>query len=104
MARPFPQPGPVVGLAYRELQRAASGSLEQILPFGSIHELPRPWEPESCPAKLRGEIWAWLDQVVDWLNTEYCWDPDGLIPTCWPHHPHLVHEIAVLADQRRIAG
>ena len=54
--------------------------------------------------KLRGEIWAWLDEVVDWLNTDYCWDPDGLIPACWPHHPHLVHEIAVLADQRRIAG
>jgi len=104
MARPFPQPGPLVGLAYRELQLAANGKLDQILPRGDLHELPRPWEPESCPAKLRGEIWAWLDQVVDWLNTEYCWDPDGLIPTCWPHHPHLVHELAVLADQRRIAG
>ena len=43
-------------------------------------------------------------QVVDWLNTDYCWDPDGLIPACWPHHPHLVHELAVLADQRRLAG
>jgi hypothetical protein len=66
--------------------------------------LPRPWEPECCPPKLRGEIWAWLDEVVDWLNTEYCWDPDGLIPACWPHHPHLVHELVVLADQRRLAG
>jgi hypothetical protein len=104
MARPFPQPGALVGLAFRELRLAASGTLEQSLPFGDLYELPRPWEPESCPAMLRGEIWAWLDQVVDWLNTDYCWDPDGLIPTCWPHHPHLVHEIAVLADQRRIAG
>jgi hypothetical protein len=25
-------------------------------------------------------------------------------PPCWPQHPHLVHEIAVLADQRRRAG
>ena len=104
MARPFPQPGPLVGLAYRELQQAANGTLEQILPLGDIRELPRPWEPESCPASLRGEIWAWLDQVVDWLNTDYCWDPDGLIPACWSHHPHLVHVIAVLADQRRIVG
>jgi hypothetical protein len=23
---------------------------------------------------------------------------------CWPHHPHLVHEIAVLTDQRHRAG
>jgi hypothetical protein len=27
-----------------------------------------------------------------------------VIPGCWPQHPHLVHEIAVLADQRRRAG
>lgn len=27
-----------------------------------------------------------------------------MIPTCWPDHPHLVHEIAVLADQRRRAS
>ena len=27
-----------------------------------------------------------------------------MIPACWPQHPHLVHEIAVLADQRRRAG
>ena len=26
------------------------------------------------------------------------------IPDCWPMHPHLVHEIAVVADQRRRAG
>jgi hypothetical protein len=26
------------------------------------------------------------------------------LPACWPQHPHLVHEIAVLADQRRRAG
>ena len=27
-----------------------------------------------------------------------------MIPRCWPNHPHLVHEIAVLADQRHHAG
>ena len=32
------------------------------------------------------------------------WDASTVIPSCWPHHPHLVHEIAVLADQRRKAG
>ncbi|QLQ16338.1 MAG: hypothetical protein HZY73_12510 [Micropruina sp.] len=33
------------------------------------------------------------------------WDHTaGLIPPCWPLHPHLVHEIAVLADQRRRAS
>ena len=46
----------------------------------------------------------WLDAVVDWLVTEYVWDVTDTIPACWPQHPHLVHEIAVLADQRRRAG
>jgi hypothetical protein len=31
-------------------------------------------------------------------------DVADVIPLCWPQHPHLVHEIAVLADQRRRAG
>jgi hypothetical protein len=41
---------------------------------------------------------------VTWLNHEYVWDVADVIPPCWPQHPHLVHEIAVLADQRRRAG
>jgi len=45
-----------------------------------------------------------LDGVVIWLNHDYTWDPDAMIPPCWPQHPHLVHEIAALADQRRRAG
>jgi hypothetical protein len=36
--------------------------------------------------------------------TEYVWDVGAMIPVCWPQHPHLVYEIAVLADQRRRAG
>jgi hypothetical protein len=38
------------------------------------------------------------------LVTEYVWEVADAIPACWPQHPHLVHEIAVLADQRRRAG
>ena len=47
---------------------------------------------------------SWLDDVVIWLNHEYVWDVVAMIPACWPKHPHLVHEIAVLADLRRRAG
>jgi hypothetical protein len=43
-------------------------------------------------------------EVVDWLISEYVWEAADTIPACWPQHPHLVHEIAVLADQRRRAG
>ena len=105
MARPFPQPGPLVGLAYRELQQAANGTLDQILAprrlFMSCRGRGnRNLARRSCAARSG----PGSTEVVDWLNTDYCWDPDGLIPACWPHHPHLVHEIAMLADQRRIAG
>ena len=44
-----------------------------------------------------------MDAVVAWLNVEYSWDVAEMVPACWPKHPHLVHEIAVLADQRRRA-
>ena len=37
-------------------------------------------------------------------GVEYVWEPANTMPACWPQHPHLVHEIAVLADQRRRAG
>lgn len=63
-------------------------------------------DPPTCRKRqLRKELWQWLEDVVTWSNTEYVWDPTaGRIPPCWPQHPHLVHEIAVLADQRRRAG
>lgn len=51
-------------------------------------------------------MWLWLDQVVEWINSEYVWEASGgaCIPDCGPLHPHLVHELAVVADQRRRAG
>ena len=75
--------------------------------LGNHALLPRPWEPATCDDPgLRHELWQWLDAVVIWLNHDYTWDAQqgGMIPACWPQHPHLVHEIAVLADQRRRAG
>lgn len=44
--------------------------------------------------------------MAEWINTEYVWEASGgaSIPDCWPLHPHLVHELAVVADQRRRAG
>lgn len=101
----FPDPGPLLRLAYRELSIAANGTKEQTKALGDIRLLPRPWDPATCrKPELREQLWAWLDAVVTWLNAEYVWDVDGAVPACWPRHPHLVHEIAVLADQRRRAG
>lgn len=68
-------------------------------------DLPRPWEPASCTSfGLHGELVSWLGEVARWVNTQHTWDPDATIPSCWPFHPHLVHDLAVLADHRRRAG
>ncbi|GAB2863301.1 hypothetical protein [Nocardioides pacificus] len=105
MVVPFPTPGEQVRLAYRELHIAINGTEEQKKNLGMPALLPRPWEPATClGAELRNQLWEWLEDVVIWLNREYAWDVYGLIPGCWPLHPHLVHEVAVLADQRRRAG
>ena len=104
LARPFPAPGPLVLAAYRDLATAAHGRPEEVAALGDQSRLPRPWDPPTCRGELRAQVWAWLDAVVAWVNVEYTWEVTAAVPGCWPRHPHLVHEIAVLADQRRRAG
>ena len=104
---PFPPPDSVeLKKAYRNLYLSANGTDADKKRLGNPANLPRPWDPASCTnPTLRRELWAWLDDFVIWFNHEYVWDHNaGMIPACWPQHPHLVHEIAVLADQRRRAG
>ena len=106
MIEPFPRPGRRIEHAYTELELAAGGGTkQQQSALGDPRLLARPWDPATCvDPTLRAEVWQWLEQVVAWLNHEYVWDAEAMIPTCWPHHPHLVHELAVLADLRRRAG
>lgn len=105
LARPFPSPGRLITLAYRELDLALNGDDAERRASGDPSKLLRPWDPGSIEdPPMRAELWEWLEAVVEWVNTEHVWDPCHLVPPCWPAHPHLVHEIAVLADQRRKAG
>ncbi|MGV1009943.1 MAG: hypothetical protein ACOYBY_15235 [Dermatophilaceae bacterium] len=105
MIQGFPAPGRRVEHAYRELDIALYGTTDEKKVLGSPRVLPRPWDPPTClDPELREQLWEWLDRVVAWLNREYVWDVAGMIPACWPRHPHLVHEVAVLADLRRRAG
>ncbi|MGD8202168.1 hypothetical protein ACQE98_16135 [Ornithinimicrobium sp. W1679] len=105
LARPFPAPGPLIVHAYRELDIALHGDDAARKAVGHPSKLPRPWDPGSIQdPPMRAELWEWLEAVVEWVNSEHVWDPSHLVPPCWPTHPHLVHEIAVLADQRRKAG
>lgn len=106
LALPFPKPGSGLLIAYRELDIAMNGSDSARKALGDdLAALPRPWLPDTLTApRLRTELWDWLEQVVDWLNTEYVWETSTTIPPCWVLHPHLVHEIPVLADLRYKAG
>jgi hypothetical protein len=101
----FPMPGVLVEGAYKRLQTVSDApETVQRVDLG-IPLMPRPWDPPTCrDPLLRAELWDWLERVVIWLNHEYVWDTEGMIPACWVHHPHLVHDLAVVADRRRRAG
>jgi len=104
---PFPTPNSKeLRKAYNDLYLAVNGDEAAKKRVGNPTKLPRPWDPPTCTKpELRRELWAWLEEFVIWFNHEYVWDHNvGMIPACWPQHPHLVHEIAVVADQRRRAG
>lgn len=103
---PFPRPGRRIEHASSELDLAAgSGTREQQKTLGDPRLLARPWDPASCVnPNPRAEVWQWLEQFVAWLNHEYVWDVEAMVPPCWPYHPRLVHEFAVLADLRCRAG
>jgi hypothetical protein len=79
LVQPFPAPGQLVALAYRELDRAATGTPEQIRALGDARLLPRPWEPASCSTpQLRQQLWCWLEEVVEWLVAEYAAERLGI--------------------------
>ncbi|HET7477103.1 MAG TPA: hypothetical protein VFJ97_13910 [Dermatophilaceae bacterium] len=105
MVNQFPMPGRRLEQAYRELAIVLDGTDEQKQALGDPWLLPRPWDPDTLThAPLRRELWDWLEAFTIWLNVDYVWDVSGMIPACWPDHPHLVRELAVLADQRRRAA
>jgi hypothetical protein len=104
MALPFPAPPAEV---VEELDRAARLSRVEAPERTESLELgllQRPWDPPSCRPELRVLIYRWLDDVVGWLNEEYVWRTHRVVPPCWPEHPHIVHELAVVAVLRREAG
>ena len=100
----FPAPPRLVAKAYSKLQVLQTGSDEEIRSLGPLELLERPWDPERCGPATRRQLWDWVDDVAAWVNHEYGWGVERLIPPCWPAHPHISHELPVLADQRYTAG
>ena len=104
---PFPRPPVAVAEALNDLAIVRSGDDDAIAELGgpaAVHGLPRPWDPTTCSIELREHLWEWLDEVAGWVNHEYAWRSTSLIPPCWPRHPHLARELAVLACLRAAAG
>ena len=103
LVRPYPMPeGQLIREAYWDLHTDENGDGAER--SDEDLQLPRPWDIATCTdPDLRRDVWEWYEQFVTWFNHEYVWDPAaGMIPPCWPRHPHLVHDIGVLADQRRM--
>jgi len=101
MVRPFPQPGPLIRAAMEQLQLATVQPPIDEIEWRQLARLPRPWDPASCTGQVRSETWEWLDLVAMWVNEQHLWNVTRPgIPECWPEHPHLVHDLAVLACSR----
>ena len=101
MVRRFPEPSVLLQHAMDQLQTAEL--IPPIDPAGwhQLAEMPRPWDPASLGSEQRLELWAWLDDVAAWINEQHLWNlARPGIPECWPAHPPLVHDLAVLACTR----
>lgn len=102
---PFPIPGPQLRRLYRHHWTAENGTDQEREKLNQRNVAARPWDPATLgTSALRLEMWRWLEEVVRWFNHEYAWDTSQAIPACWPEHTHLIHEIAVMADDRYRAG
>jgi hypothetical protein len=104
IAAPFPTPPGVVASLLDELRMSAASIDEPEEETRRVALLPRPWDPPSCLPEIRQSMYAWMDEVVAWINEEHTWRTDRVIPICWDLHPHVVHELATVACLRWEVG
>jgi hypothetical protein len=100
IAAPFPMPPPLIVGLLDELRLAAERPPESKEELRWLADMPRPWDPPSCPPSLHESLWRWFDEVAAWINEEHTWRVDRLIPICWKQHPHIAHELATVACLR----
>lgn len=105
MVASFPEPGSAVRSSMEALQFASMSPPEGEVDLRRLAMLPRPWDPATCTGRLREELWRWLDEVATWINEQHLWNAARPgIPECWPAHPHLVHDLAVVSSARYYTG
>ena len=98
---------PKLAAAYDDLYLATSGDEKTKRRIGNPANLPRPWDPPTCRSLNYAASYGSGSNKSSTGSTPSTsgTSPGGaMIPPCWPQHPHLVHEIAVVADQRRRAS
>lgn len=102
----FPDPPESMLQAVALLQVARRGDPDEMQAHGldEDSDLARPWEPALCPGNLRRDVWRWCHDVAQWINHEYVWRPQELIPACWSQHPHVAHELPIVAYLRWTSG
>lgn len=99
---PFPDPPTAIVHALERIA-AREGRNAGTVDLTDADELPKPWEPATCPDRLRREIWTWCEDAATWINHEHAWRPAQMIPACWPQHPHIARELAAITCQRWMA-
>jgi hypothetical protein len=104
LIQPFPQPGGLVQMAYRELDLLTSRQQGHLLPLRDLANVPRPRDLGTCETQLRKEVWSWLEAI------RHLVEPRVRLG-CRRCHPALLAATfslgardAVLADQRHRAG
>jgi len=100
IATACPPPPPAVILALSRLRALRTEDPAAVHALSPAQDLARPWEPSTCAPRLREQVWYWCDAIAAWINRDYAWRPEHLIPACWPAHPHIAHELPVLACLR----
>jgi hypothetical protein len=103
LAGRFPAPPAVIVQVLNTFATLRGDDKEAIDKLGDTTGLFRPWIVATVPGEFRQKLWLWIDEVATWLNSSYVWRPVNMIPACWPRHPHLAHELPVLACQRATA-
>lgn len=99
-ASAFPRPPDAVRLQFESAAHLAGLQDLSSSDAATLALLQRPWIPSSCKPDLRSQIYGWLDQVVAWINEDCLWRTERAVPACWELHPHIVHELAVVATLR----
>ncbi len=55
----FPNPPGSVLKALELLQVRRRGDADEMAEYGDLNNLPRPWDPSTCPQELRSAVWGW---------------------------------------------